>query len=433
MAVSQDPMRAKAASSRHAPAAPHHIVDSRKVREADARRMVWIGWLVAGGVALVTGIVLMSVMSTHDSRGPQWGSEVDGSLDELVAEIHEVDLNNEDSIRRAKHMITANSKLWRGSHIQEEVKTWLDKLNSRSGYFRAPRSLEEQLSGIEGRLAGAPTIEILGKDFRDVRDLELKTQSAEAGSEFHERYRMAAKEVTKRYLEALRTAANDAASATSGEALAPHGPLEDTLRSLLHEAMANKDTEATAIYDPMWKQTYTEINGIVEKLFNPAYQSRLPWTNLLTDTAGWATVGSSSFKHTFGAGLTLINAPGEQSASGGLNYAPADKWRDYVLEIEVKIDSGALVFYTRIGDKMDTKEVPGFTLGTKNATIQVEYSKTYNLVISTIGNQLKVTGEGIAWADDDIKPTKSRKGEPGIVAQPGTTATITKLRARHLR
>ena len=34
---------------------------------------------------------------------------------------------------------------------------------------------------------------------------------------------------------------------------------------------------------------------------------------------------------------------------------------------------------------------------------------------------------------EDIESTKSRRGEPGIVAEAGTTATITRLRARHLR
>jgi hypothetical protein len=197
--------------------------------------------------------------------------------------------------------------------------------------------------------------------------------------------------------------------------------------------MANKDKEGETLYRPMWVQAYKEINEIVTKLFNEAYQSRVPWSNLLTDQGVWTPATSSSFKYTFGAGLTLVNEPGEQSGSGGLSYTPADKWRDYVLEVEVKIDSGSVVFYTRIGDKMDTKETPGFTLGTKNATIQIEYGKTYNLVISTIGNQMTVTGDGIAWADENIKPTKSRKGEVGIVAHAGTTATITKLRARHLR
>jgi hypothetical protein len=293
--------------------------------------------------------------------------------------------------------------------------------------------LIEKLAAIEAHFASAPTTDILGKDFNDVRDVELEAQATDAGGALLERYNRAAKEVTERYVDALRTAANAAASGTTGEQLAPYGPYEDTVRLLLHEAMANKDKEGEALYQPMWKKTYTEINGIVAKLFDEAYQNRVPWQNLLTEPAGWTVVPSSSFKLTFGAGLTLTNEPGVQSSSGGLSYTPADKWRDYVLEVEVKIDSGALVFYTRIGDKMDTKEVPGFTLGTKNATIPIEYGRVYNLVISTIGNQMTVTYKGELLNAEDIKSTKSRKGEPGIVAQAGTTATITKLRARHLR
>jgi len=353
--------------------------------------MARIGWLVIGGVTLVTGIVLMFVMDTHDSL-----IHAEQQCNEQLREFEE----------------------WVESHPQDPVKT---------------PSLREKLSAIEAHLASAPTTDILRKLFNDVRDAELKGQATDAGGELLTRYNKAAKEVTKRYLDALRTAATAAASATTGEQLAPYGPLEDTIRSLLHEAMANKDKEGESLFTPMWKQTYTEINGIVAKLFDEAYQNKVPWTNLLAHTSGWTLAASSSFKHTFDAGLTLTNEPGAQSASGGLSYTPADKWRDYVLEIDLELDSGSLVFYTRIGDKMDTKEVPGFTVGTKNATIPIEYGRVYNLVIRTIGNQLTVTYKGVLLYAEDIKSTKSRKGEPGIVAPAGTTATITKLRARHLR
>jgi hypothetical protein len=159
----------------------------------------------------------------------------------------------------------------------------------------------------------------------------------------------------------------------------------------------------------------------------------VPWSNLLADPSGWAIVPSYTLKHTFGAGLVLVSQPGHLSASGGLSYTPADQWRDYVVEVDLELDSGALVFYTRIGDTMDTDEVPRFTVGTEHPTIPIEYGKVYNLVISTIGNRLTVTGEGISPYAEDIASTKSRKGEPGIVVPAGTTATITKLRARHLR
>ena len=49
-----------------------------------------------------------------------------------------------------------------------------------------------------------------------------------------------------------------------------------------------------------------------------------------------------------------------------------------------------------------------------------------------VGDRI-VTGEGIAPYSLQLRSTMSRKGEPGIVAQAGTAATITKLRARHLR
>jgi len=416
--------------ARHDPAAPHHEVDPRKVREADQKRMAKIGWGVTGGLTLITIIVLMFVMNTHEKVTNE-KERYEKALDDFLADIKKVDLQNEDSIKAAKDKIT-KFKLWRGSRIQEEVKMWLDKLNGAQESFRLPRSLKEKLTTIEAHFASAPPIDILGYDFAVVRDTELKSQATEAGGELLERYNRAAKEVTKRYIETLRKAANAAASATNGEQLAPYGPLETTTRLLLHEAMANKDAEAEAIYQPMWEQTCTEIDGIVTKLFNEAYQSRVPWTNLLTETSSWTPAPSTSFKHTFGAGLTLVNEPGEQSGSGGLSYAPADKWRDYVLEVEFKLDSGTLVFYTRIGDTMDPKEVPAFSVGTKDATIQVEYGKTYTLVISTIGNKLTVTGAGISHTED-IESTKSRRGEPGIVAEAGTTATITRLRARHLR
>ncbi|HEX6811653.1 MAG TPA: hypothetical protein VF384_08535 [Planctomycetota bacterium] len=49
-----------------------------------------------------------------------------------------------------------------------------------------------------------------------------------------------------------------------------------------------------------------------------------------------------------------------------------------------------------IGDVMDGKEVPAFSLGTeKSPNILIERGKVYSLVISLIGNRMTVTGEGI--------------------------------------
>jgi hypothetical protein len=89
----------------------------------------------------------------------------------------------------------------------------------------------------------------------------------------------------------------------------------------------------------------------------------------------------------------------------------------------------------RVGEKMDSKFVPAQTIGlAKNPNVLLEAGKTHTMTISVIGDRLGVMLDGQMLAgDESIGLTKSRKGEPGIVAQAGTTATITRLRVRHLR
>jgi hypothetical protein len=164
----------------------------------------------------------------------------------------------------------------------------------------------------------------------------------------------------------------------------------------------------------------------------------VPAKNLLDVPGDWLEVKSASFKSNIGnAGMTLTNE-GEGATSGGVSYQPGSHWRDYVLEMDVKLDAGELVIYTRVGDKMDLKQVPGFSIGTQSGShipnLVVEYGKPMSLTISTIGNFIRVaTQDNPAAHTDELVGNKSRAGEPGIEAKAGTKATISKLKARVLR
>jgi hypothetical protein len=68
------------------------------------------------------------------------------------------------------------------------VKVWQDKLNGQQALLIKTRNLKVKLAAIEEHLGGAPTVAILGNDFADVRDQELKMQATEAGGELLERY-----------------------------------------------------------------------------------------------------------------------------------------------------------------------------------------------------------------------------------------------------
>jgi hypothetical protein len=304
--------------------------------------------------------------------------------------------------------------------------------------FIQTRGLKEKLNSIETQLDGSPTLEILGKLYADVRSSELTSQASDASGEFKSRHDRLTKAVCKAYIDNLRAAATAASSATTGEALAPFGTLEDVLRTVRDDAILANDLETQGLYTPMWKQVCSEINGITSRMFVEAYRDKIAWTDLLADPSGWVPGNPpASFKFEFGGGLTMTNAP--NGATGGLAYFPkADDWRDYVIDLELKLDSGSFAFYVRIGDKMDAKECLAFDASTQvprdGVNVLLESGGAHRMQVSVIGTQLLVWLDGaLVFVEEDDGNTKSRKGEPGIAVRTGTKLTITRLKVRHLR
>jgi hypothetical protein len=428
----------------------------RKKRAEASRRIAKIGWAAVGGMALITVVVLMVVWHEHIPGGRGGLEQGDGYLDAFLETLERIDFEDESQLLGAKDLIEKERKLWKATRIEDDVIAQLAKINSalqRISETRGSprqriietiiktRALRESLDGIEAKLTDTADLTVLSGLFTSVRDADLQMQATDAGGEWKTRYEETRLRVTERYIESLRGACRSAATATSGDGLAPFGTLEDLLRTVVIEARAANDVEAIKKYDPMYVQLYGEINAICSELFDDAYQNKVAWTDLLTDPGAWTAVTSSSFTYRFGP-LTMTNAAGDSSQSGGISYFPAgDNWRDYVLQMEFKLDSGVMVVYTRVGEKMDTKDAPGFSVGGGTAGRQVQvvvdYGKMNTMMVSTIGNQLTVKLDDQIVLVDDIKMAKSRKGEPGIVAKAGpsspTNLTITRLRARLLR
>lgn len=396
--------------------------------------MVKVGWAVTGGLTLLTSIVLLVVFNKQETRA-EGIAAYEKSLDDFRDNLLRVDLGNEQALKQAKDLAASKrSTLWFRSRIESEVTAQLSKINTALQAIEKTRGLVEQLNGIEKQLGAAPSVEDLAKLFDAVRDADLGSQAADAGGSLKTRYDDAVKAVTSKYISELQTKTAAAAQATTGEALAPFGQLEDTLRAVLESAKMINDADTVSKYSPMYSQVVKEVNEIATRLFDDAYVDRVPWKDLLADAQSWTEVPSPTFTHKFGGGLQLSNAAGDEAQSGGLSYRPGSHWRDYVIEAEVKLDSGTLVFYARVGDKMDAKMVPAVSFGTKNPNVAAEYGKTVTLVIRVIGKQIAVSVDGAGvYGPEDITSSKSRKGEPGIVAQAGTNATITRLRVRHLR
>jgi hypothetical protein len=449
------PSRGAAAAAAAAPAATkqraanREHLDVRKMKEAESQKMMKLAWMVTGGIALVTAITLLFVKMSHttkaegDAARAAW---IDNFKNYLAAV-------NQESIEAidAAHRRIENEKYpdktkpgdpsgWLGTAIDGYVKTQSRTMATAKDRLLKIAGFLTKLSEYEGQLNGSPTTETLKKLFKELRNPDFETQATDAGGNHKTRFEEVRRRAIHSYIDTLRGEADKAlASATSGDGLASVGALEETLQIV--RATAGADAELNSKTSAMLVKLMNESDAKVKALFDEAYIGKQPWIDLFADKNSWAVVNSgNSFNHTFGAGLTLKNAKGEESKSGGLSYQPGDKWFDYVLEIEFTIDSGVVVFYTRVGEAMDTKMCPAFTVGnTGKNNLSVEYGKQYTLTVTVIGNAIYVNGgESVSpWQDDTIGRTKSRWGEPGIVAQGnaeiGTSATISKMRARKLR
>src|SRR5262249_22207363 len=109
-------------------------------------------------------------------------------------------------------------------------------------------------------------------------------------------------------------------------------------------------------------------------------------------------------------------------------------WRDYVVELEFELDSGAMTFYTH-AEVMDTKRAPGFSIGKEKCDVNnVEYGKTMSAVIRVIGGRFDVAIDGVdVRRNEAIRINYARKGPVAIAIKDGTRLTITKLQVRQLR
>jgi hypothetical protein len=414
-----------------------HDLIGRAIQQADGKRMARMGWLAVGALTLVTVLVLLFVMHEQDviTTGRHRHEQ---RLDEIVATIRAFQLDQEDQAKAAKDYITVTQKEWQGERIENEVSSLRATVNEAIRRHFQMHAVNEALIAIESSLTGKPGLDTLGQQFAAVRDQELAAKVHDVGAEYQTRYAHVLQIVTERYLDALKGSLAGAASATTRDALAPYGLYEDALRTLVNEA----GTDATAIqqYQPELRRVTKEVNELVMARFDEAFVKSVPPKDLLLTAGDWQESRSASFQMSFGQGsLALTNAAGEGASSGGLSYQPGDHWRDYALDMEFQLESGTLIVYTRVADKMDLKQVPGFSIGTiagtRTPNVVVEYGKPITLSVSTIGNVLTVVSPDHSATPyrDEIISTKSRRGEPAIEARAGTKVTFSKLKARLLR
>jgi hypothetical protein len=259
---------------------------------------------------------------------------------------------------------------------------------------------------------------------------------ADLGGSMLDRFQALQERVEAAYFAALwRRALAELVSARDGDGLATWATYEDVIRRLREEADDAKDYARERAYRREAQQVFSMINRKVEELFTPEYLARVRPINLLNDPGNWEPAGGTdTVKYQFTDNALVITNEGEDARFGGIFYKAASKWRDYVVELDFKLDAGALTFYTR-AEVMDTKHAPGISIGKEKCDVNfTDFGRTKSAVISVIGGRFTVALDGA-----DVKSSEPlsfdfpRKGPFAIAIKPGTALTITRLQVRKLR
>ncbi len=195
------------------------------------------------------------------------------------------------------------------------------------------------------------------------------------------------------------------------------------------------------------RQGSDDIAGVLAK--DAAWIDSSVWWNLLspTERSGWNFSAIGAKKAQFGAdGLSLefapdTSLPSDWDATFTLVFGAREAWRDYEVEMEVTVDSGALLLLDRcdfVGNGSASAVL--FTNGNAPTDIGsamglVEPGKSVLLRQRVIGGSVvRHTEGGIDGAAITTEiPPQARIGGIGLTIPAGTKLRITSLRVRPLR
>jgi predicted Zn finger-like uncharacterized protein len=426
----------------HAERPQHHHIDVRRARQEQSAKLMKVTWAIAGVISLI-GIIFAWTAISDRQKTQQAAAEAKDHRLQLIQELQTWTSNSAttdlDGLEAEIAKVKAD-KTWQGYPETPTINGHLAKAQSIAAALRESKTVRTVLADIETKLAGSPTGEVLDPLFKETRPhTELDNQCTDYGGDLKKRFDDLKQRVEAAYVDALRTrAVADADTAKDGSQLASYGTYEDVVRKLREEANDAKDEAKIKTYGDAAKEIFTAVNRKVEELFTPEYFARVKPFNLLADPGNWELGGGSeSVKFQFtGNALVMTNEGDANTKTGGIFYKAGRNWRDYVVELEFKLDAGAMTFYTR-AEVMDTKHVPGFSIGKEKCDVNnIDYGKTMNAVISVIGGHFNVSLDGTdvsGKSNEAISINYVRKGPVAIAIKPGTNLTVSKFNVRYLR
>jgi len=427
-----------------APSRTYEVVDAGAEKPV-LDKATKIGLFCALGLAVCAGIVVVLVQAKKASDKAAYDERV-RLEQEFLDELHKLDLKDPAQAALARPLAEKNRARWESRDSAMDVNTILARADAVQKNEEDRKAFATRLDGISAQLAAESTMTAV--QIAELRRTlgSMLSSSREFGPESEARVKATQADASRAFLNRLLDEGRKFATEHPDEPVAALKKLalaEEEARKQISVAMVAKDEGTKNKLDPVYRAVVAEQDTLAEKTFTEAYIANVAWRDLISpaEQGKWLLAKMKGFTTQFlPTGLILQGPDPDTKGQALISIGDQEKWRDFVLEFDFRLKTGAPTFYFRLGDKPDpsVESIQFEASDESGIPASIDPSKTYHITVHFIGSHLTI--KPLEAEEDDIKTTdvlsgvyKSRFGALGIAIPKGCRLEIVKLRIKALR
>jgi hypothetical protein len=401
-----------------------------------------IGLVVALLLFVTAGVVLF-IVNNQKTAEKNEADRLAAAQDSLMKELRAIDTSNPDEAAKVESIVMDGKDLWLGTDLGVEVNSILAKAGGTLTKNADRADYDKRLSGIEAQLLNAATME--PKDLAELRRAlrNMLVNAQQYGDEMVKRVKAAETACSRAYVNRLVADADTFIGQNPDQqrpALNKYALAEEELRSQLEEAFKTKDTKLRDELEPIYVRVISDSDRLSNAAFTDAYIEGTQWRDLLSgpELSKWKESKSSGFTWKIQDGVMRFTGPAPDSkGQAAMSIGDDEKWRDFQMEIEFTLKTGAPNLYFRLGKAADTRVKNILLEPAPAGDIGWQLDKKYELRVTFIGNRFVAVCTNAPEDFQELKvesgPGDSRRGAFGIAIPKGAEFEISKLRIKVLR
>jgi hypothetical protein len=402
----------------------------------------WImyGWIVAGGMLLIAGIVYFVVHGKKVAADEALAADF-AMVKNFIDDLQKLDAHKSTDIEKGLALLedSANDNKWKVQTYSayDKATQWRGTAQREREHQKQIKELQDGMADLEAICgnAGSRTSEDLAKARRRIN--EYTVQGADLDEAFKLRVARASMCIDKAYVTKLRDDAKAMAAKGPAEgknALTAFGKAEDEVTRMLDDAIkGHKPQEVVDFYMGELKAIIPESDAVVAQVFTPEVIEKTPWTDLLAESqkANWQNDAFKGWQIKDGV-LQGVGPDLDSKKIAIMSVNDNLPMRDFVMECEFTLVKGEATFYFRLGGSVNN--AMNMNVSTTGGT-PFKAGQPNTTTVEMIGSKFKMTfgdGEHNAF-EDEMRMSVRRKGSIGIAVPPGSEIRVTKLRVKILR